>query len=916
MRTASAAVFALILACGQPPAPAPADAPPLLVTPAGHPRAAPLVTVEVPLPPVPPASGDPAAPPGPLPARVRPTATRLDLTVDPRTDAFYGTVVHQVDVSAPVDHLWLNGQGLRVRSVTLTPQGADPIAGTWTLAADPGVARIDLERPAPAGGATLEIRYAAPFDTQLSGLFKVEERGHAFALAKSESIQARKYVPGWDEPRFKVPWSISLTIPNGMVAISNGTVVDTRPTTGDLVRWDFAETPPLPTYLLSLAVGPFEQVQGPSLPATASRPRVPLRGYARPGRGGELARILTLTPSMVAFFEEAFEQPYPYDKLDIVAAPAWPSGATELAAAITYRESRILLDDTAAQGAVRSMESVHAHELAHMWFGNLVTPPWWDDLWLKEGAATWGSTIAREALQPEAGHEIDALAGTLGIMGADVLPATRAVREPIAGNTDIRNAYDGVTYTKGRAVLHMLDAWLGPEVFRPAMGRYVAARADGVADAPDFYAQLARELGRDDVLDVLRSFVEQPGVPLLSVAVSCDGPAVATVSQSPMRALGVPAPPARTWTVPVCLRPAGGQTTCTVLTEESAEIPLGDACPAWVHPNPGGAMYYRASLSPAAWTAVAADLPSLHAVDALPLVSSALAAVDAGERTVADVLPVLDAATQHADRRVVLAALGVAGGWLTLELPDETRQQVETWVGQRAREQLGAAKRSQAADAHLFETALLGILVGRLNDKLQVLELVDRAQHRTGYRGDPLPTALDSDRLGLGLTAAVRTLGRDYADFLRAQLADLDDPRLQPAIIGALGASRDPALAVELRAWALSGELDPRDAWSLVEALLREDETRAGTQRWLLDNLPAFAAVIPSQWRRRVPRLAKPGCDLAFLDAIAARAAARPDLLPGIERPLRQVRGEVERCRVVRAARTPQVVAAFSSPTD
>ena len=337
--------------------------------------------------------------------------------LDPRNDDFSGYDVIDVELDEPTNRIWLHGKGLVVSHATAVTETGNEISGHYEEVLESGVSAISFEEDLPTGVITLELQYRGEFDRNLAGLFKVEEQGDAYVLAKSESIQARSYLPGFDEPGLKATFDISLTIPEGQEAIGNSPVIDRQPVGDGLERLVFATTPPMSTYLLSLAVGPFEIVEREPIPPNEFRSRpIPLRGVARKGRGNDMNYVLDITPRMVEIFEQELRRPYPFEKLDIVAAPQWPSGATELSAAITYREQLILVGDDPAPGARLSLLGVHAHEIAHMWLGNQVTPPWWDDLWLKEGFATWATPLVLTILEPDGGHGLNALERSIGAM--------------------------------------------------------------------------------------------------------------------------------------------------------------------------------------------------------------------------------------------------------------------------------------------------------------------------------------------------------------------------------------------------------------------------------------------------------------------------------------------------------------------
>lgn len=866
------------------------------------------------------------APHGPLPGGAHPVSAELSLTVDPRLDSFGGTVTYTLRLDAPTDTLWMHGERLTINEITVAGPGETPTVAAWVLAADPGVARVDLRRELGPGEVTLHIDYAAAFDTQLSGLFKVVEHGHPYALAKSESIQARKYLPGFDEPRYKTRWTVELAIPSGMTAIANAPLAEKHDDVGDLVRWRFEQTPPLPTYLLSLSVGPFARRKAPDLPANSVRPEpVPLQGYARPGQAAELQAILDLTPELMAFYEEAFGLPYPYRKLDIVAAPAWPSGATELSGAITYRESRVLLGRDPSPAARRSMESVHAHELTHMWFGNLVTPPWWEDLWLKEGFATWGSTVAWAALEPEAGHELDALAKTLSVMGEDHLRDARAVKEPIWINQDIRNAYDGITYSKGRAVITMLDAYFTPEVFRPALGRFLEEHADGTADAAQFYEAMAAATGEEELVGSLRSFVEQPGVPVVELEeLRCEESDLVELrlTQRPYRPLGALSEQARRWVVPLCVE-LDGERRCTLMDQDALTWRITDQlCPTEVRLNPGGSGYYRIALPAASWEALVTRLPALPAADALVLLASAEAQHAAGELEVGTLMALFEAAARHTDRRVVVQPLGRLRAWDRRWVDAESRPALRAWVAAAWGPRLEAASERVASGTAtdedlLLQTELLSLSALTLEDRESRALLVDRTRRWAGFEVPEEREALLTDHLELGLTVTLQDLGEPFLRHLLVLRTERDDARLGLASAAAMGRMASPAHAEELRALALSGELDPRESWELVAGLMAEPATAEGTWIWLQRELDGFAGVIPSQWRRRVPGLLAASCEparVAELEVLLEGDTA--SLLPGHGRPLALVTEEVAICAAQAQALAPALRAQLASATE
>ncbi|MEM9057282.1 MAG: M1 family aminopeptidase [Pseudomonadota bacterium] len=870
----------------------------------------------------------PEEPPvGRLPPHARPVHYALDLRIDPREERFGGRVIIDLALSAALPRLWLHGNGLTVARVTLRTADGER-EGRWSQVLDSGVARIDAADGGALGpGAlTVVIDYDAPFDRNLAGLFAVEEQGEYYALAKSESIQARKFLPGFDEPGFKAPFDIALTVPAGYAAISNGPELGRSPVDEDgMERVTFATTRPLSTYLLSLAVGPFDVVERPPIPANDVRAQpLPLRGIARKGRGAALGYVLDITPAFVRIFEQSLRQPYPYAKLDIVAAPQWPSGATELAAAISYREQRILVDGTPPPAVRRALISVHAHEIAHMWFGNVVTPPWWDDLWLKEGFATWATPFVLTQWEPDAGHAMTARARTLGAMAQDALASVRRVREPIDANDDIRNAYTSIPYSKGAALIAMADAYFGADTFRPALGRYVDRFADGAADSEDFFEAIGAASGEPALTAAFRSFVEQPGVPQVHAELTCrrgGRKPIVELEQQRYLPLGSAADgaAAQRWVIPVCVAFADGDErgrACTLMRDERATLELDTVagrCPAWLHPNADGAGYYRFSLDAAGWETMIAALPALPDTEALVVVDNAMAAFEAGRLPASTLLTVVEAAAQAQHRLVVSAPLGRLSTYASSLLEPDTAQALMAWAGERYRPRLAALAWARTEEDQLLRSALARFLALDVRDPALRRQLAADAAAFVGLDDDPDDAALDADRYTTALAVAVQDLGAPFVDRMLERRDALDDPRFEAAAVGVLGLSEAPALREAAKAQVLDGAFGTREAWSLVTALFEAPFERADTWRWYRANFDELLTLIPAQWRRRSPQPAAVFCSSERAEELSTLFAERGVAVPGHERPLRQTLEKIALCAALKTAQQKDLADALGA---
>ncbi len=925
LRACFGAVIAALCvsACGQPasgPVTEPATTNTTEAEPTAQPPADPLAELRA------------EAPDGPLPQGVTPTAYTLDLVLNPRQERFSGVAQITLMLDEAMEGVWLHGKLLDVPLASVdtgaTDTGAaDQVPAIYTEVLDSGVARVSFREAVGPGEVTLTLRYTAAFDTQLAGLFRVQEGADWYALVKSESIQARRAFPGFDEPRFKTPFDISLTVFEGDVALSNTPVAAREPAAAGGERVVFETTPPLSTYLLSMAVGPFEEVAHPGLAPTDIRPRaVPVSGWARRGKGADMNYIMSLTTAMVEAFETKLGAPYPYAKLDIIAAPDWPSGATELAAAPTYREDIILVGDDPAAGAARRVFEIHAHEIAHMWFGDFVTMPWWDDLWLKEAFAVWGEAVAGMIMEPDAGFEMDPVRNALRGFESDALASARAVREPIAGNDDIRNAYDSITYSKGPAILAMAESYLGERVWQEGLQAYFVRFADGVADADDFYALMGEVSGDPRVAAMLESFIERPGAPLVTAELMCDdeeGPRVA-LSQSRYAPLGSSISPTETWTAPVCVRAVFDEESqaraCVLMTDPTAVIALESrACPAWMMPNADADGYYRFGMDAAGWSALEAAFDDLTPREALAVVDSAAAAFEAGEVDAAALLRLFERAAEHPNRHVATApldALDRIRGAVA-----EASPQTEAYLAAFVQRVYGPRLRTLRDREPTPERALLASRLERSlalsgRDAELRADLAARAAAFVGLDRARDPEALSSDDYGLAVRVAAEDLGAPFVDAVLASRIEIDDPAFDRAALSALAYADAPDVAARLRAYALSDAAPARDAYSLILGQTRNADTRAAAWAWLDDNFAEVVQKVPAQWRRNLPRMAAAFCSsdkAAELDALFETKGA---LAPGHGRALDQTREAIALCAALRTAKAEEFAAALQASAN
>lgn len=846
------------------------------------------------------------APKGPLQPAPYPTHYDLNLTLDPREPRFGGTVTLTLALEDAAHGVYLHGRDLDITAVRSRVGDEDAVPGSWNMALESGVAWLDFGQAVNAAQVVVEIDYSAPFDANLSGLFKVTEQGDAYALAKSESIQARRFMPGFDQPAFKAPFDITLTIPESDSAISNAPEKSVEMLEDGLKRVTFETTRPLPTYLLSLAVGSFDVVDAGLLPPNDVRAEpIPLRGFARRGKGAELGLALETAPELVRMFEEALQQPYPYKKLDIVAAPQWPSGATELAAAITYRESRILASPDIGPAARRSLLAIHAHEIGHMWFGNLVTPPWWDDLWLKEAFASWGEGASLSEIYPGEGYELDAVVDGIRAMNLDSLASARAVREPIALNENVRSAYDSITYNKGLAVIGMVDAYFGADVFRPALGRYVEAYEDGVAASPEFFEIIGRETGEPNLTAAFRSFVEQNGLPLLTV--SEGGPNEITIAQSRYAPLGSKLEDDRQWTIPVCILNGtyeARERYCALSAEKTFQIgglafDVARGSSAWIMPNADGAGYYRFSLPYQMWQDLGRAFGQLNAEEKLATLDSIGAEFAAGRMDVDTIWRFVDEAVRDDERRVVQAAIRQAARFErhVADDPDAIKGYRNAVIDVfRATYDALATQAELSPEKAIMKSSLERFLIRTAEDKVLRQDLADAAAAYIRLDGAQSDRVLNTDEYLNSMAIGFQVYGEPFLDQMLVARQDYDDPVFEQAVAYAIGQNRDPELSERILELALTGQLGSRETLTIVQGQMSQDETRDQTWSWLKQNFPIYLEIIPRQRKRQSPALAASLCTVEGRDELIELFETQGDLVEGHDRSLAQTVEQIEIC--------------------
>lgn len=859
-------------------------------------------------------------PAGQLPDGVTPTVYRLALKTDPSADSFTGEVEIDVQLDKPHARIWLHALGPQILTAfARLPDGTEVPASFTGEQAEGGVGYLDFETPLPAGGATLVMSYEAPYNFGLAGLYKVTQNGRDYLATQMEAIDARRMVPSFDEPRFKTPWVLTVTAPDDLKVVANAMVRETRPAGEGWSEHEFLPTRPIQSYLVALAVGPYDEVDSGAISTGPGRPApVPLRGFAAAGKGDKLAEALAITEKMLLWQEQYFAQPYPYGKLDLIAAADFAYGAMENAGAIIYREAALLIDERTSLAQRRGIFSTHAHELAHQWFGNLVTPKWWNDIWLNEAFASWMANKTMAAIDPGGEWQLARIAGGLGAMGNDSLNSARQVRNPVLTNGDINDAFDSITYQKGGSVLSMFETYLGEEKFREGIRVHMRRFTDGVADADDFMASLSEGSGDAAVTESFRTFILQPGIPMLDVSVSCEGEAgTLTVRQSRYAPLGSEIDRDGTlWQVPFSARAVKGETSTPLrkmLTQKSETIALS-SCPDYVVPNAGGTGYWRFALDEASAGALSANYARLSAGEQMVLIDSLTSGYAAGAVSADAVLTGLEASVNGSPAAISLGFSFLRG--THAQLGEAGQQKLSAWVektyGPLARRLQAADPASLSVQETLLRESLPSLLLDIGIQPAAREALARRAEAYVGVGQAPKPDALKAHELGAAFGIAAELRGQDFVDAALAYAFSSDNQTARSTILRALAAHAEPRIAAELTSASASLPATPSELYTLLGGAFANP--RAADDVWasFKASFDVIVDKLPEVRKQQVAGFAGALCSADGAADAKAFFESKAALIPGYERKLAQGVERANLCAAQKEKRVPELSAALA----
>lgn len=767
-----------------------------------------------------------AAPKLRLPTTVRPLRYSADLHITPGEDLFHGSITIDLAISQPVSTFWIHAKSLKLEAPTIRIAGRDiPAQAIPAQNVDGDFIAITTASPLPAGHATLHITYTGEVSRTLTdGAFQQQAGTDWYVFTKFEPVTARRVFPCFDEPSFKVPWQLTLHVPEDLKAFSNTAIASEKDEPNEKknvtkevpykeVR--FNETKPLPSYLIAFAVGPFDVVE--TAPVGANHR--PSRLIVPHGRASEAAYAASITPKLIDLLEDYFGTPYPYEKLDQIVVPlttAW--GAMENAGLIAYGDFLLSPKDQDTNLLQRRRAQTMEHEMSHQWFGDLVTMDWWDDIWLNEAFASWVSSKLLNEWKPEWNIKADAAASS-NVMRSDSLSTARKIRQPIEAPGDIANAFDGITYGKGEAVIGMFENYMGPKEFQRGIRVYLQQHAWGNASSADLMAALdsAASPHKDNkVGPAFSTFLNQVGFPLVSVKLSCEShPPFVELEQRPFLPLGSPGNSDAVWHVPVCTSwsaAVGTRHQCNLLTKSADRFELKGArgCPAWLFADSNATGYYAVNYdAELATQLIAQGLPHLPRDESAAALRNIQLMFSAGVGNSEQQLKFVAEFSHSSDAGLVRQAALTVESISDFVPPDLSRnyaQLIRSLCGVRAHQLGWKPQPNESQEIGQLRIAIVPMVATYGEDH----ELSAQA---TALAHEWLKNhqSLDSDMVEPVLSAAAWNGDRAFFDLLVDEIKKDKIQRERSWIIGALDSFHDPAITRARLELILGAGIDPRE---------------------------------------------------------------------------------------------------------
>jgi len=845
-----------------------------------------------------------------LPYGLSPKHYALTFTPDLQKATFAGDETIDVEVNKTANSFTLNAVELEFQEASIVQENKTQPA-KWTFDADKEQVTLTVADELEPGPASIHIKFTGILNDKLRGFYLARTKERNYATTQFESTDARRAFPSLDEPAYKAKFDISLIVDKDDTAISNGRIAADTPGPGEGKHTiQFTTTPQMSTYLVAMAVGNFECVEG-----TADN--TPIRVCGTPDKKPLSEAALRYASEILKFYNQYYGIPYPFGKLDIVGVPDFEAGAMENTAAIFYRESLLFIDDkNSSVDSHQAVFEVLAHEMAHQWFGDLVTMKWWDNIWLNEGFATWMALKPSQALHPEWNANLDAVQSTDTALTLDALVNTHSIRAKAETPEEINALFDPISYEKAGAVLRMIESYVSPEVFRRGVNVYLRKFSYSNATAEDFWTSLSAASGRP-VDKIMPTFVDQAGEPLVTVKSSCSTPPVVkqpvrrgrrsrrrpiqphpmtqvTVSQQRFWANPAEAPKKeQTWMAPVCVKSAGAKPFCQILSLKDQTLPLA-GCSPWVFVNGNAAGYYRTQYDKGdLQKLIAVAATELTTAERISLLRDQSALVGSGQQSMSTYLDLLSAVSQDAQHSVVESYLPALDDINNYALPGTDGSGFRAWVRSTFQPMLAKIGWTQIAnenaDTHTLRGNLIHIL-GIIGEDPETIKQATTLAEQ--YLKDPnsVDPSIAKDVLVVAAHFGNEELFQQYVN----AMPRMRSPEQFYNVGGALAEFRDAKVVEKVLELGVSDEVRNQDAAHLIAAELSNVDNQKPAWDWVKAHWPAVEKKITMSSGPEIVNATRKFCSADMNDDVQSFFAEHK--VASAERTLKQSHEDIDGC--------------------